>query len=219
MSTCKKYKALHVDYVCNLLDDAQISALNAHLHECANCRNEVTTLKKVFKLTDRAEAEIPSIAWELKDIEMEVYRRLAAENEHTHSNSLLLRAYHVFPFRRLMQTGSFFLNGFRSTGLRRLWHGALSGFALAVVVLFSVLSFEGDQSAKLPVVEIDVLPPYEHFEQYRSQGIRRNLQDVLVIMHLRNDEWELAGRARMLNEQAQGTPYESITISNLRLLR
>ncbi len=219
MSTCKQYKAFHIDYVCNLLDDAQISALTTHLGDCANCRNEVTTLKEVLKLTDKAEAEIPSAAWELKDIEMEVYRRLAAENEQTLGKSFLIRACHVFPFRRLMQTGRFSFNGFRSTGLARLRQGLATGCALAVVLLISVLSFDGDHSAELPVVKIEVLPSNERFEQYRSQGIRRNLQDVLVIMHLRNDEWESVSRARMLNEQAQGTPYENITISNLSLLR
>ena len=216
MSTCKQYEAFHIDYVCHLLDDARISELNAHLRDCANCRKEVKALKEVLKLTDKAETEISSTAWELKDVEMEVYRRLAAENEQASGSSLFLRVRHLLPFRFLMQTERFSLYGFRSTGVRQLWRGMLTGCALVVVLLISVVSFDGDQSTKMPVVKIDVSLSHEQLEQYRSQGIRRSLQDVLVSMHLTNDEWETAGRARMLNEQAQGTPYENITISSFR---
>ena len=211
MSNCKQYEAFHIDYVCHLLDDAQISEFEAHLYDCTICRKEVNALKEVLKLTDKAETEISSTAWELKDVEMEVYRRLAAENEQASGSSLFLRARHLLPFRFLMQMEHFFLHG-----LRHLWRGMLTGFALVVVLLISVVSFDGDQSTKLPVVKIDVLPSHEQLEQYRSQGIHRSLQDVLVSMHLTNDEWETAGRARMLNEQAQGTPYENITISSFR---
>lgn len=216
MSNCKQYEASRIDYVCNLLDDVQTSALNAHLRDCSNCRKEVKALKEVLTLTDKAETEMSSTAWELKDVEMEVYRRLAAENEQTRSSPLFRHVRQLFPFRLLMQTERFSLNGFRSTGLRQLWHGVLTGCALIVVLLISVLFFDGDQSPKLPVVKIDILPSTEHFEQYRSQGIHRSLQDVLVITHLRNDEWESASRVRMLNEQTQGTPYENITIRSFR---
>ena len=215
MSNCKQYEASRIDYVCNLLDDVQISTLNAHLRDCVNCRKEVEALKEVLKLTDKAETEMSSTARELKDVEMEVYRRLAAEKERASGSRLFLRVRHLFPFRFLMRPERFSLDGFRSIGAHQLWRGMLTGCAL-VVVLISVVSFDGNQSTKLPVVRIDVLPSNEQLEQYRSQGIRRSLQDVLEIMHLRNDDWETAGRARLLNEQAQGTPYENLTLSSFR---
>lgn len=219
MSNCKQYQAFHIDYVCHLLDDAQISELNVHLRDCANCRKEVKALKEILKLTDKAETEISSTAWELKDVEMEVYRRLAAENEQADGSSLFLRflrSRYLFPFKSLMQTERFSLADFRSSGMRQLWRGILTSCALIAVLFISVVLFDGDQSTKLPVVKIDVSPSHEQLEQYRSQRIRRSLQDVLVSMHLTNDEWETAGRARMLNEQAQGTPYENITINSFR---
>ena len=215
MTTCKQFEALHIDYVCNLLEDAQISELDAHLHDCTDCRKEIGALKEVLKLTDKAEAEISSTASELKDVEMEVYRRLAAENEQASGGSLFLRVRQLLPSKFLLQSERFSSDGFRATGVRELWRGMLTGCALVVVLLISTV-FDGDQSTKLPVVKIDDLLPHEQLEQYRSQGIRRSLQDVFVSMHLRNDEWETAGWARMLNEQAQGTPYENIIISNIR---
>ena len=216
MSTCKHYEASHIDYVCNLLDDAQTAELNEHLRDCPNCRQEVRALKEVLKLTDGAEAEISSVAWNLDDVDMEVYRRLAAENEGASGNFLFLRARHLLPFKSLAQTGRFSLEGLFSVSLRQVWRGALTGCALALIVLISILSFDGDQSPTSPVVKIDGLPPDEQLEQYRSQGIRQSLEDVLVIKHLRNDDWELASRTRMLAELTQGTPYESITISGFR---
>lgn len=216
MSTCKQFEALHVDYVCNLLEDAQISELDAHLRDCANCRKEIGALKEVLKLTDKAETEFSSTAWELKDVEMEVYRRLAAENEQADGGTLFLRVRQLLPSRFLLQKERLSLDGFRAAGARQLWRGMLTGCAFVVVLLISIVSFDGDQSTKLPVVKIDVSPSHVQLEQYRSQGIRRSLQDVFVSMHLRNDEWETAGRKRMLNEQAQGTSYENITISNIR---
>ena len=216
MSTCKQYEPYLIDYVCNLLDDVQISTLNAHLRDCANCRNEVKALKEVLKLTDKAGTEMSSAAWELKDVEMEVYRRLAAEKERASGSRLFPRARQLFPLRFLMQSERFSLDGIRSIGARQLWRGMLTGCAFVVVLLISVISFDGDQPTELPVVRIDVLPSNEQLEQYRSQGIRQSLQDVLEIMHLRDDEWETAGRARLLNEQAQGTPYENLTISSFR---
>ena len=216
MSTCKQFEALHIDYVCNLLEDAQISELDAHLRDCANCQKEIGALKEVLKLTDEAETEFSWTAWELKDVEMEVYRRLAAENEQASGGTLFLRVRQLLPSRFLLHMERFTSHGFRAIGLRQLWRGMLTGCALIAVLLIATVSFDGDQSTKLPVVKIDVSHSHEQLEQYRSQGIRRSLQDVFVSMHLRNDEWETAGRKRMLNEQAQGTPYENITISNIR---
>ena len=216
MSTCNQYKTSQIDYVCNLLDDAQTAALNAHLRNCVNCRNEVRALNEVLRLTDRAEAEISSVTWELEDIEMEVYRRLAAKNEQKSGSSLFLRARHLLPFRSLMQTERFSLDGLFSTSLRQLWRGVLTGCALALVLLISVVSFDGDQSTTLPVVTFQVLPSNVQLEQYRSQGIHRSLEEALVMIHLRYDEWETAGKVRMLNEQAQGTPYENVAISSFR---
>ena len=216
MSTCKRYEASPIDYVCNLLDDAQTAQFNDHLRDCPDCRQEVKSLKEVLKLTDAAEAEISSVTWKLDDIEMEVYRRLAAENEQESAKSLFLRAHHLFPFKSLRQTRRFSLDGLFSISLRQVWRGTLAGCALTLVLLISILSFDGDQSETSPVVKIDNLSSIEQFEQYRSQGIRQSLEDVLVIKHLRNDEWETASRVRMLNELAQGTPYESIAVSSLR---
>ena len=216
MSTCKQFEALHIDYVCNLLEDSQLSELDAHLPECANCRKEIGALKEVLKLTDKAEVEISSTASEFKDVEMEVYRRLAAENEQASGGSRFLRVRQLLSSTFLLQSERFPLDGFRATDVRQLWRGMLTGCALGVLLLFSTVSFDGDQSTKLPVVQIDDSLSHEQLEQYRSQDIRRSLQDVFVSMHLRNDEWETAGRKRMLNEQVQGTPYENITISIIR---
>ena len=216
MSTCKRYETARIDYVCNLLDDARSAQFEEHLRGCANCRRQVGALQEVMKLIDGAEAEISPVSWQLDDVEMEVYRRLAAENEQASRNSFFLRARRMPPFEYLVKAGRFSLNALFSASPRQVWRGALAGCALAMVLLVSILSFDGDQSETSPVVKIDSLPPIEQLEQYRSQDIRRSLEDVLVIKHLRNDDWETASMVRMLNERAQGTPYESISISGFR---
>lgn len=212
MSTCKQYEVLLIDYVFNLLNDARTAELNDHLHDCPNCKKEVRALKEVLKLTDRAETEIPSAVWEPHDIEMEVYRRLAAENEQAGPNSLLLHARHLLSFISSMQANRSFSDGEFYTS----WRGVLTGCALVLVLLISVLSFDGDQSETLPVARIEVLPSHEQLEQYRWQGIHQSLEDLLVIKHLRNDEWETASRERMLNELAQRTGYQNVTINSYR---
>ncbi len=215
MSNCKRYDASRIDYVCNLLDDAQTAHLEEHLRDCPNCRQQVEALQEVLKLVDGAEAEVSSVSWQLDDVEMEVYRRLAAENDQTSRSSSFLRARRMLPFEFLAKAGRFSLNALFSINPRLVWRGALAGCVLALVLFISILTFDGDQSATSPVVKIDSLPPIEQLEQYRSQDIRRSLEDALVIKHLRNDDWETASMVRMLNEQAQGTPY-SIAISGFR---
>ncbi|MDE0297355.1 MAG: hypothetical protein OXN17_01815 [Candidatus Poribacteria bacterium] len=216
MSTCKQPKASHIEYVCNLLNDAQIAAFNSHLRDCSDCRTEVKALEAVVNLTDTAEAEFSSRSWELRDIEMEVYRRLAAENEQKDGASLFSRVRRLSPFRLPMRIKGDLLDSFRSTGFRQLWPRVLTGCAFVAVLLISVCYFDGDQPAKLPVVKIEVLPSNEQLEHYRSQDIHQSLEELLVIKHLRNDEWETAARARMLNDMAQGTRYESIAMSSFR---
>ena len=216
MSICKQYEAYHIDFVFNLLDDARTAELNDHLHDCPNCKREVRSLKEVLRLADRAEAETPSAAWEPHGVEMEVYRRLAAENEHVGRNSLLLRARHFLSHISSIQAYRSFSGGVFFNGLRQIWRGALTGCALVLVLLISILSFDGDQSETMPVVKIKVSPSSEQLEQYRWQDIHQSLEDFLVIKHLRNDEWETASSARMLKELAQRTGYENVTISSYR---
>ena len=216
MSTCKHYEAFHIDFVLKLLDDERTAELDDHLHVCPNCKREVRSLKEVLRLADRAEAEFPSAAWKPHDIEMEVYRRLAAESEKVGHNSFLLRTRHLLSHISSILANRSFSDGVVFNDLRQVWRGVLTGCALVLVLLISVLSFDGDQSETLHVVKIKVLPSNEQLEQYRWQGIHQSLEDLLVIKHLRNDEWETTSSARMFNELVQRTGYESVTISSYR---
>ena len=216
MSTCKQHEASHIDYTCDLLDDAQIALLEAHLQDCTICRKEIQALKEVLRLTESAEAKISSVTWELDDIEMKVYKRLASESE-AGGGSLFSRVRHLLRFGPPVSSERSFTDGLSSIGSTQIWRGALAGGTLVIGLIIATVFFDGNQSATVPVASIELVPASERIERYRSQGIHQSLEDALVMRHLRNDEWETASRLRMLNEQAQGTRYESMANQQLQI--
>ena len=104
-----------------------------------------------------------------------------------------------------------------SINVGEYWRGALTAGVLVLGLISSAVLFDGKQSATTPLAAVEVVPGRERIDQYRWQGIRRSLADVLVIKHLRNDDREAASRLRILNEQAEGTRYEHIANQQLQM--
>ena len=53
-------------------------------------------------------------------------------------------------------------------------------------------------------------------EQYRQQGIQRNLEEVMIAHHLRNDTWETESQLYRMKEQAQGTNWTKVADEHLQ---
>ena len=217
MAICKQHEASYIDYICNLLDHAQIALFEVHLQDCSTCRKEIKALKEVLRLTDSAETEISSTIWALEDIDMKVYKRLAAESESTSERPVISRVRRLLRFGPPVSSELSFTYELSSIVSMQIWGGMLARGTLFLALIIAAIFFDGDQSANPPLTSFRVVPTSERIEQYRSQGIHQSLEDALVVRHLRNDEWETASQLRILNEQAQGTRFESMTNQQLQI--
>ena len=214
MSTCKQHQESYVDYVFNLLSDLQIAGLEAHLENCDDCRQHVRAWKEVLRLSDGAE-EIVAETASVEDIAIKVYKRLAAEPRKKTQRNFSSR----IADRLLLSVSNLSTPPIRMfpINVSTHWRGALAVCVLVLGLISSAVFFNGKQSATAPLASVKVLPASKRIEQYRSQGIRRSLEDVLVIKHLRNDDREAASRLRILNEQVEGTRYEHIANQQLQM--
>lgn len=187
MPKCNKSEGRAIDYASQLLSTAEAEIFEQHLKNCSDCNKAVESFTTVLNLTDRAEKEVVLPEAALQDIEMNVYKRLAA----TQKESVLsrLRSY-LTNFASLFQ-----------------WHRtAAAGTAVIVLITTAVLVSELWQ----PKVELQLSESQSadaRIEQYLQQDIQRNLDDAMITRHLRNDAWETDSRLQRVKEQAEGTNW------------
>lgn len=196
MPKCKKFEAQAIDYAYELLPEAEAVTFERHLKKCADCTEEVKTLTTVLRLTDEALLEMPLPERALQDIEISVYKRLAAA-----------------PSSR-----SFF----RSWGaiLTQMWHGHRTAAVGSLVTAFIAIAvFVGNPfPSKTRVQPADVQSADVRIEQYRQQDIQRSLEEALITHHLRNDAWATASQFQRMKEQAQGTNWVQVANTHLQNL-
>ena len=83
MPKCKKSEGQAIDYAYNLLSPEEEDPFEEHLKNCPDCTEAVQSISSVLELTDKAQAELTVPELALQDIEMNVYKRLAATQEQT----------------------------------------------------------------------------------------------------------------------------------------
>ncbi len=187
MPRCNKSEGHAIDYASKLLSTAEAEAFERHLKRCSDCNKAVESFTTLLNLTDMAEKEVllPEVA--LQDIEMNVYKRLAATQE----VSVLSRLWsYLTNFAFLFQ-----------------WQRiAAAGTAVIVLITTAVLVSELRQ----PKVELQLSDSQSadaRIEQYLQQDIQRNLDDAMITRHLRNDAWETDSRLQRVKEQVEGTNW------------
>ena len=184
---CNKSKGHAIDYASKLLSTAEAEVFERHLKRCSDCNKAVASFTTVLSLTDMVEKEVVLPEAALQNIEMNVYKRLAATQE----ASLLsrLRSY-LTNFASLFQ-----------------WHRiAAAGTAVIVLITTAVLVSELRQ----PKVELQLSESQSadaRIEQYLQQDIQRNLDDAMITRHLRNDAWDTESQLQRVKEQAEGTDW------------
>ena len=79
----RKSEGQAIDYAYKILPPAEEEPFKEHLKTCKDCTEAVESYTAALELTDQAQQElvVPELA--LKDIEMNVYKRLAASQEQT----------------------------------------------------------------------------------------------------------------------------------------
>ena len=196
MPKCKEFEEQAIDYAYELLPEAEAVTFERHLNKCADCTEEVKTLTTVLRLTDEELLEMPLPERALQDIEISVYKRLAAAPS---SRSL-----------------------FRSWGaiLTQMWHGHRTAAVGSLVTAFIAIAvFVGNPfPSKTRVQLTEVQSADVRIEQYRQQDIQRSLEEALITHHLRNDAWATASQFQRMKEQAQGTNWVQVANTHLQNL-
>ncbi|MYC75009.1 hypothetical protein F4X10_04445 [Candidatus Poribacteria bacterium] len=199
MPRCIKSEGQAIEYASKLLLPEEEEPFEEHLKNCADCTEAVQSFRTVLQLTDKAQAElrVPELA--LQDIEMNVYKRLAAAHEQTLLSRV--RAY-------LANFGSLFR-----------WQRTAAASTIAVALITIALLW-GDLFPPEPEVLLpDTQSAVARIEQYRQQDIQRNLDEVMIAHHLRNDAWETESQLQRMKEQAQGTNWMKVADAHLQDLQ
>ena len=198
MPKCIKSEGQAIDYASKLLSPEEEDPFEEHLKNCPDCTEAVQSFSTVLQLTDKAQAElrVPELA--LQDIEMNVYKRLAA----THEQTLLsrVRAY-------LANFGSLFR-----------WQRTAAASTIAIA-LITIALLMGNPFQPEPVLRLTKMQSADaRIEQYRQQDIQRNLEEALFTHHLRNDAWETESRLHRMKEHAHGTNWTKVADNHLQNL-
>lgn len=200
MPTCKKSEGQAIDYASKLLPPAEEDPFEQHLKDCEDCTAAVEAYRAVLELTDEAEEELVLPELALQNIEMNVYKRLAATQQ---EQTLLtrIRAY------------------FANLGSPFGWYktAAVSSMAIALIITAVLVGkpFQPQQTLQLTEAQ----SADARIEQYRQQGIQRNLEEALITQHLRNDTWETESQLHRMKEQAQGTNWTKVADKQLENLQ
>ena len=199
MPKCKKSEGQAIDYASKLLSPEEEDPFEEHLKNCKDCREAVQSFSSVLQLTDTAHAELTVPELSLQDIEMNVYKRLAA----THEQTLLsrVRAY-------LVSFGSLFR-----------WQRTAAASTIAIALVTIALLW-GELLLPKPVLQLPEQQSADaRIEQYRQQHIQRNLEEVMIAHHLRNDAWETESQLHRMKEQAHGTNWTKVADEHLQNLQ
>jgi hypothetical protein len=214
MTPCEKYDESHlIDYVTDELDARRVGAIETHLQTCPACAQEVGELRAVLQLTDEAEAARLIPTWELEDIEMKVYKRLASDLR----PPTTVRPSKLPFFSRFLHRFSNDLSPRRVGKPAWVWRGAFASGALAVTLLAATLFWDGTETPNAPLTAIVVQSPSERINQYFQQELRRDLEEALVTQNLSNDDWQATANFRRLAERAPGTPPATYAAQQLRM--
>ena len=199
MPKCKRSEGQAIDYASKLLPPAEEEPFEEHLKNCKDCTEAVAAYTVLLELTDKAQAELILPERALQDIEMNVYKRLAATQEQTLLSRI--RAYFV-------SVGSPF--GWYKTAV-------VSSIAIALIIaaVFIGKPFQPEETLQLTEAQ----SADARIEQYREQGIQRNLEEALITQHLRNDAWETESQLHRMKEQAQGTSWTKVAEKHLQALQ
>lgn len=199
MPKCIKSEGQAVDYAAKLLLPEEEEPFEEHLKNCPDCMEAVQSFRTVLQLTDEAQAElrVPEIA--LQDIEMNVYKRLAAAHKQTLFSRV--RAY-------LANFGALFR-----------WQRTAAASTIAIALITIALLW-GELFAPEPEMMLPSTQSADaRIEQYRQQDIQRNLDEVMIAHHLRNDAWETESQLYRMKEQADGTNWMKVADAHLQNLQ
>ena len=170
MKQCKQLENFYTEYVSDLLDEEQVARIEEHLRDCSACAHEIEALQKTLRLTDEV-AELPIPSDVLDNIEMNVYKRLAAESPANRPAHLLSRVIAIF----------------RSPGEKRrptwIFRSALATLALVISISVATVFINQDQSTDIPIQ-----PSHERIELYRQAEIRNSQTEALETRHLKGDD-------------------------------
>ena len=199
MPKCKRAEGQAIDYVYKLLPPAEEGPFKEHLKICQDCTEAVKSYTTVLGLTDKAEEELVVPEHALRDIEMNVYKRLAASQEQTWFSRL--RSY------------------FTSAGSPFGWYrtAAVSSVAIVLIAAAVLIGKPTQPEQMLGVTEMQSAEA--RIEEYREQGIQWNLEEALITHHLRNDTWETESQLHRMKEQAQGTNWTKVADKHLQNLQ
>lgn len=200
MPKCKKSEGQAIDYASKLLPPAEEPPFEEHLKHCADCTEAVESYRAVLELTDEAQEElvVPELA--LQNIEMNVYKRLAATQPEQTLFSRV-RAY-------LAHLGSPYG-----------WYKTAAVSCVAIALITAVV-FIGKPSQREQTLRLTKSQSADaRIEQYRQQGIQRNLEEALITHHLRNDAWETESQLHRMKEQAHGTNWTKVADKHLQNLQ
>ncbi len=198
MPKCIKSEGQAIDYASKLLSPEEEDPFEKHLKNCPDCTEAVQSFSTVLQLTDMAQAElrVPELA--LQDIEMNVYKRLAAAHEQTLLSRV--RAY-------LVNFGSLFR-----------WQRTAAASTIAIA-LITIALLMGNPFQPEPVLRLTKMQSADaRIEQYRQQDIQRNLEEALITHHLRNDAWDTESRLHRMKEHAHGTTWTKVADEHLQNL-
>ena len=198
MPKCIKSEGQAIDYASKLLSPEEEDPFEEHLKNCPDCTEAVQSFSTVLQLTDKAQAElrVPELA--LQDIEMNVYKRLAAAHEQTLLSRV--RAY-------LVNFGSLFR-----------WQRTAAASTIAIA-LITIALLMGNPFQPEPVLRLTKMQSADaRIEQYRQQDIQRNLEEALITHHLRNDAWDTESRLHRMKEHAHGTTWTKVADEHLQNL-
>ena len=199
MPKCIKSEGQAIDYASKLLSPEEEEPFEEHLKNCTDCTEAVQSFSTILQLTDKAQAEVHVPELALQDIEMNVYKRLAA----THDQTLLsrVRAY-------LSNFGSLFR-------WQRTAAASTIAIALITIALLWGELFAPESELLLP----DTQSAVARIEQYRQQHIQRDLEEALITHHLRNDAWDTESRLHRMKEHAHGTNWTKVADDHLQNLQ
>ncbi len=190
MPKCKKSEGQAIDYAYEVLPPAEEVPFKEHLKNCQDCTEAVESYTAALKLTDKAQEELVVPEHALRNIEMNVYKRLAASQEQTWFSRF--RTY------------------FTSVGSPFGWYktAAVSSVAIALIVAAVLIGKPTQPERTLQLTEMQSAEA--RIEEYREQGIQWNLEEALITHHLRNDAWETESQLNRIKEQAQGTSWTKV---------
>ena len=200
MPKCKKSEGQAIDYASKLLPPAEEDPFEQHLKQCADCTEAVKSYRAVLELTDEAQEELVLPELALQNIEMNVYKRLAATQPEQTLFSRI-RAY------------------FTNLGSPFGWYKTAAASSMAIVLIVAAVlvgkPFQPEQTLRLTEAQ----SADARIEQYRQQGIQRNLEEALITQHLRNDAWATESQLHRMKEQAHGTNWTKVADKHLQNLQ